>query len=616
MRHHPHQFDPSILRPLYDRGQLVPFIGSGMSVPACTGWRQFVAGLEAFALQTTGAAPAGGDEADPTRLIERALQALQAIRRHGRNLADAVRSAVYCPEQDCRVPPAAAALARLHWPLVCTTNYDEIYLKAKAELLATRAHGALPRVLGRSENDCRRLLQHLRFPTDEVLWALQGFLRPMTPEVRRHADLPRLAALESELVIGHAEYRKTAHLAPHFRRTFAELFRSRSFLFLGSGLTEPYFRTLFDEIIELTGPPDRPHYAFVQEGSLDPEFMQREYHIVCFPYPAGRHDAVVERLDELATHLGAERVRHSSWGYRIAMPQFLDEVQAGADFSVVRGVVPARRSVGEGEAVAISCGRARLGAPDDADLAVPLPSGAGAAMLGLPEAPAWDWHGRWVVQWQGVPDSYGIVARESYESDEGGDERSPEAVRRSFMAFLDLMQQRGVRHVHVQLLAAGRRRVFAPWVSLVQMARGYGAWAQTQVARPGAALVRATVYVVDPAVLALLQGGHLDINEQLDDRMLRVHIVVLDADGQPTRHHELLQPDKPLRTLPELQRAGVRPAIHCVPSARVSRASVAYEDLLAMSFRELGLVSGGTLVLDFSRAGSDEHAARHREGAA
>ena len=48
---------------------------------------------------------------------------------------------------------------------------------------------------------------------------------------------------EAELVVRHAEYRRAANRVPHFRRRFAELFRTRSLLFLGSGLAEPYFLT-------------------------------------------------------------------------------------------------------------------------------------------------------------------------------------------------------------------------------------------------------------------------------------------------------------------------------------------------------------------------------------
>ena len=85
----------------------------------------------------------------------------------------------------------------------------------------------------------------------EVVWALQGFLGPR----KNIADQLRgLTELKSEIVVGHAEYRRTTNREPHFRRCFAEVFRNSSFLFLGAGLAEPYFLNLFDEIIELPAP--------------------------------------------------------------------------------------------------------------------------------------------------------------------------------------------------------------------------------------------------------------------------------------------------------------------------------------------------------------------------
>ena len=97
------------------------------------------------------------------------------------------------------------------------------------------------------------------FPAGEAVWALQGLLGPRDAGVKQIlGEKFDKARFEQELVVGHAEYRTVANRAPHFRRCFAELFRTRSFLFLGSGLSEPYFVSLFDEIIELTGPPVRP----------------------------------------------------------------------------------------------------------------------------------------------------------------------------------------------------------------------------------------------------------------------------------------------------------------------------------------------------------------------
>src|SRR3954464_12731117 len=72
--------------------------------------------------------------------------------------------------------------ASIFWPLLCTTNYDDIYLRAK--LFFLRSLGSerkitIPRLFGRSETDCRRILQQLNFPDGEVIWAVQGLVAPM-----------------------------------------------------------------------------------------------------------------------------------------------------------------------------------------------------------------------------------------------------------------------------------------------------------------------------------------------------------------------------------------------------------------------------------------------------
>ena len=115
-------FDLQSLCAFYDRGYLVPFIGSGMSRPACSDWTAFVTALEKQ--KQTGEPVAGA-----SNLIQRALFALQALRQDGVDIAEAISKAVYC--EDAKVPDQAVALASIYWPLVCTTNYDDIYLRAK-----------------------------------------------------------------------------------------------------------------------------------------------------------------------------------------------------------------------------------------------------------------------------------------------------------------------------------------------------------------------------------------------------------------------------------------------------------------------------------------------------
>jgi hypothetical protein len=584
-----HVFDPAHLRSAYDHCRLVPFIGSGMSRPACADWQGFVAALE----RATGSGAAAATPGAGAGLTERALVALQDLRRMGLPLPEAVRDAVYL-DSEAGVPESTAALARIHWPLVCSTNYDELYLRACAARLPARLdrqRWPRIRVLGRCESDCRFLLQHLAFPAQTALWCIQGFLKPTTQDALDILDPETLVGqLESELVIGHAEYRKATHQAPHFRRAFAELFRSRSLLFLGSGLTEAYFRFLFDEIVELGGPPARPHFAFIPEGVIDPDFMLREYHILCYPYPASRHEAVTEQLNDLKECLDKNRVRVSGWSFGERSRRLGQQTPQGG-FHVMRAGLPTPESLPDSEVVAISCGRGGDRIPG-----IPLVSEIGKSLTGIdPDKYEWRAGCKWVVLWPSHPRVFGIVARSTTKH--GADERTPQAILDAFVAFLEFAREQRYKAVHVQLLAAGEQRVFAPWVSIVQMARAYGDWSRAQPAQ--ADHVSAYVYVVDRSVLALMQGGFIDLAQPLQGGMFGINVDTYDSGGACSRHHELVSGDDCVGSLIELRRHADRAHVYVLPKPRRDAVPVPCRNVIQWSFRNLGLVPGSTIVIDF-----------------
>jgi hypothetical protein len=324
--------------------------------------------------------------------------------------------------------------------------------------------------LGRSETHCREVLEHLSFPASEVVWALQGLLprRDATLEKNIGPDFPR-AQFAQELVVGHAEYRREAHRAPHFRRSFADLFRTRSLFFLGSGLGEPYFLSLFDEIIELTGPPVQPHFALIQEGEVDTEFLQKQYHILCNTYPKGQHEDVVDLLNQFSAYTRTQRVRSGRWGFRLdAFPEIKRDGVAD-QFTCIRGALPNLSDLPKDEVVAISCGRgpAPPGPANHAKRGVPLASEAGREMLGVTRTD-WDWESDWTVSLKGLQRAYGIVARDMDPERTSRDQRSAEAILTAFQDFLLRMHDKQVRQVHVQLLGAGKGRVFQPGSPLVK----------------------------------------------------------------------------------------------------------------------------------------------------
>lgn len=110
-------------------GRLVPFLGAGMSQKVCRDWNGMVEALEAAA----GIALQGGEGgqacSDDLRLIRRAEKALEALNHGGRSTTDSLRDALLEGEP-AAAPPQTTALASASWPLVMTTNYDDLFLAA------------------------------------------------------------------------------------------------------------------------------------------------------------------------------------------------------------------------------------------------------------------------------------------------------------------------------------------------------------------------------------------------------------------------------------------------------------------------------------------------------
>jgi hypothetical protein len=314
----------------YQRGRLVPFLGAGMSYPRLHLWKEFVANLEDRArdimqrhAQADGGQPAlaaepvtGSPEARANQFTGRAQRASTVLR----NACDpdqffkAVQSALL--NADTAVPEQTEALAAIAWPLVITTNYDDLYYGAcrcssvPSELSAE--------VLGRSPLDCKRLVSSLNGPFDrQYIWHIQGFLGGQHPD-KRSMESERIAELREQLVIGHAEYRRVANTAAQFHRCFGEIFRTRSFLFLGSSLTEDYFLNMFSEVLELVGPSPVPHFALTLRGTVDVEFLADQMNItVC---ELDDWNDLPRRLAKLKCGIEASLLRTVRWALPPAHP--------------------------------------------------------------------------------------------------------------------------------------------------------------------------------------------------------------------------------------------------------------------------------------------------------
>lgn len=356
----------------YRQGRLVPFLGAGMSVPACPGWEEFIVGLErqAFGRKQTNKAGQSYSE----ELIRRANSAVRHLRLRGEPaLEKAVQTALKLKASDA-APPQTEALSKVFWPLVLTSNYDDLFHNAWNS--AHRGTGATLQVLGRSPADCRLVLASLHSSRPPILWALQGYVgqlsgpgmrelrrawairdlsgenvwenladgigsvsqtRELQADVKAAVNLKR-DELQRQLVVGHEEYRRVAFTEPQFRRAFAEVFRSRSFLFVGSGLADQYLLNLFGEALEIFGASPFPHYALVKKGSTDPEFLRSRLNTFVYEYEG--HGDLPAILNELYDTLEDRSALMRTWSYSVATSVRSRQERKASDIHIVRGALP------------------------------------------------------------------------------------------------------------------------------------------------------------------------------------------------------------------------------------------------------------------------------------
>ena len=190
-------------------------------------------------------------------------------------------------------------------------------------------------ICGRGPADCERVLNSLRSPDNPLLWAIQGFLGGFATGALEPPSA-RKKELRKQLVVGHEEYRREAYRSIGFRRAFSEIFRSRSFLFIGSGLSESYFENLFDEVLELQGTLLHMHYAFVKRGDLNARFFRERFQIEVIEYDD--HDRVPEWLGELHRTIKDRPARSVLWG--ITLRRAGEALESEPDLKIVRSALP------------------------------------------------------------------------------------------------------------------------------------------------------------------------------------------------------------------------------------------------------------------------------------
>ncbi|WP_437931821.1 SIR2 family protein [Sorangium sp. So ce291] len=580
----------------YRRGVLAPFIGSGMSRPACTSWLDLLRGLaDAAGVDVPGHLRKAGtdarlDTSELYRLADKAVLGLASLDAEER--ADAYRKALSQggkPPGACDVPAQTAALARCYWPLVLTTNYDDLYVVSRirqsraGEMAGVSRTGTpsrearrdetdVPEVLGRSVEDCHKVLRSLESPTRPILWALQGFLGGQAARLdvldeELVLDARRRAELAGQVVAGYQQYQHAVNAQPHFRRAFAEVLSRRSLLFLGSGILEDYLINLFGEIAHHYGPGPHPHFALFsadRRETLDVRFLQTRLGIAPvfykdyseLPELIGRlTDAVWERRAP-ATSGSAPATSGATEAPSGAVKAPVAWMPDELGFSLSNGATcppgGARRlrlryaplsvpAAGDGRAcVVVSVGRN----PSDNR---PIPGTQANGFLAMAReaglvadtAPE-----RWRPL-DGAPDHYayrfgdapvlGVAARDRgpepprAPGDDGpADSRDLGVIADAVCATLRAADAAGFRHVHLGPVASGQHRLWHPLHPFVQTLAGVRQFFRG-TPEPGIELLE--LHVLSPAIWSPVVAGKVPVAEMLSSGMMKIWVDIRDATG-------------------------------------------------------------------------------------
>ncbi len=515
------------LAALHRGGKLVPFIGSGMSRPVCTDWTSFISQL----CMATHVSEEALSPTTPTEeLLRRADDAIRVLRgwssdRRRTEISEALSSHGGAPD----VPPQSKALAEFRWPLVMSTNYEDVFLHAiSLPSWNTDAYD----VRGRTLQDCHAVLRSLDWPSSPILWAIQGFLGgPFMPAERAVRDDKRRESLLAEIVISHRQYQEAAYLNPHFRRAFSEVFRRRALLFLGSGITESYLAGLFAETMMMQGQRAGSHFALLPSSELDEvhrRFLSDRMGIQAYTYE--HYDEVVEFLTEFLAstkHFMPARLRKglapaqtavkiSSVGYRVA---HAGGTEIGVHLAHQDVVDDTER---QHVLWATSVGRNRGRSSDllyHGTMSKAVLERLGLSTSEFPPTPIDGYlypHGR-------EPRLIAVAARpKEGSSSDSLDPRDLPEIRAAMLALLRYAANtQGIRAVRVGLLSAGRSAPWNPLFSLLMMLAAVRDFAQE--AHHG---LQVEITVVDSRAWTRVVSGELPVHEILSTSRLPVLVQI------------------------------------------------------------------------------------------
>jgi hypothetical protein len=368
----------------------------------------------------------------------------------------------------------------------------------------------------------------------------------------------------------------------HFRRAFAEVFRQRSLLFLGSGIQETYLQELFGEVLENYGPSTRPHYAFIQKGEVDPEFMLARFHIVAIEYEKNQHQKVEEWLNRLAAAASRPDRTQVTWSWGRIRSKEDDEWTSAPDLEVVRGPLPTTSKAGE--CLAVSAGGASTFFFSKSIQS--LMKTWGVHTDEQPEKLSSNYLGEFVGR-----HVFAVRARSDL------DERSLSHIYDAALALFDYVGNR-YRVIRLQLLAAGAKpqgradvRTYPERFSFVQIVRAWAAWRDSHPKSP----CRLAIHVILDSIYQDIASGRIDVLELLSCKDIRFFVEIVSSTGEVERRLFQKMPHDTLQRIVDSLGLSAKHWTLEVSPPRTFGPQPKLPELLDLTLQQLGIVPGSTL---------------------
>lgn len=494
----------------YNKGKLVPFTGAGISAPSIPTWKGFL-----DKLRDSSNSNFSFDKNKiytPQELIQVSEEIVTSLSRKSKeSFISSVRESLGYANNMPPITEQCRLLSKIWWPLILSTNYDTMYLEALKE--NPDFDESQISFFGRNVIDCHSLLAALKSPSKTSYWALQGYLG------RNHTG----KELTDEIVVGYRQYRNATFNNPTFRSVFGEIFRSHSLFFLGTGLSEDYFRGLFGEVLEKFGSNPHTHCAlfnYKDINSIDHHFLHTKFNITSMFYEdhGVPYSGLGESLKKLHECINQENHKLSQLSYSRKNFVFLSNNVEAAKLEIVFSSMPPPKhkhcnvySAGFQNGILLSHQGIEFVNKYYNELGNFNPHNFKETAEPL-------------VKKYLETDLYAAIARDSRKDLNSHDSRDLRIISTAVENVLKVTNGQ-YEVINIMLLAAGRGRVFPPVYSFIQMIRGYKNFIKATVLK---SIFR--IHIVDPSVIFYLRTNALEIEEILNCTDIRLNIEIRDKD--------------------------------------------------------------------------------------